>query len=172
MDIQWIHRILIRDVEALKREIAAFPDDASVWAVRPGITNPAGTLALHIAGNLRHFVGAQLGGSDYLRDRPAEFATRDWSRDRLVAELDAAQAAIGATFGGGRLVDLTAQFPEAVGGYRIVTGDFLIHLAAHLAFHLGQVGYLRRIVTGSPTTIGTVSIPELATAVKVPAPTK
>lgn len=170
MDIEWIHRILVRDVEALKRELVAFPDDASVWELRPGVTNSAGTLALHVAGNLRHFVGARLGDSDYRRDRPAEFAARDWPRDRLVAELESARAAVGAAFGGGRPIDVAADFPEAVGGYRIATGDFLIHLATHLAFHLGQVGYLRRIVTGNPTTVGTVGIPELASAVKVPPP--
>lgn len=171
MELQWIDRILVRDLETLKREIAAFPDDPSAWALPPGITNSAGTLALHVAGNLRHFVGAVLGGSGYVRHRDHEFAARGVSRAALIDELDAARAALQATFSPERTIDLAADFPETVrGGFRVTTGDWLIHLATHLAFHLGQVGYLRRIVTGNPASMGGVSIPQLASAVKVPTP--
>ena len=170
MDIQWIARILERDLETLKREIAAFHDDHSVWALAPGIANSAGTLALHLAGNLRHFLGGVLGRSGYVRNRDHEFAARGLSRDALIGELDSALTAVRATFAG-KPIDLAADFPEAVGGgYRVTTGDWLIHLATHLAFHLGQVGYLRRIVTGSPTSTAALSIPQLASAVKLPNP--
>ncbi len=66
--------ILARDLAALRREIEAYPDDALPWREVPGLTNPGGTLALHVAGNLQHYVGHVLGGSGYVRDRPAEFA--------------------------------------------------------------------------------------------------
>ena len=46
------------------------------------------------------------------------------------------------------------------------TGEWLIHLAAHLAYHLGQIDYHRRIVTGQATTVGTMAVPELRTARK------
>lgn len=171
MDTQWIARILVRDLEAMKREIAAFPNDESAWGLAPGITNSAGTLALHLAGNLRHFLGAVLGRTGYVRNRDHEFAARGLSREALVSELDQALAAVQETLAPGRPIDVAADFPELVGGgFRVTTGDWLIHLATHLAFHLGQVGYLRRVVTGSPTSVGAVSIPQLASAVKVPKP--
>lgn len=171
MDTQWIAAILVRDLEALKREIAAFPNDDSVWAVAPGITNPAGTLALHLAGNLRHFLGAILDRSGYVRNRDYEFAARGLSREAIYAELDSALVTIRATLAPARSIDLAADFPELVGGgFRVATGDWLIHLATHLAFHLGQVGYLRRVVTGDATSTGGLSIPQLASAVKVPRP--
>ncbi len=168
MVTQWIERILVRDLEAMKREIVAFPTDQAVWAIPPGIANSAGTLALHVAGNLRHFVGGVLGGSGYLRDRAHEFAARHLPREVLLGELEAAGAAVRTALVSGRPIDLAAEFPEPVGGFRVTTGDFLIHLATHLAFHLGQVGYLRRIVADSPTSVGGVGIPGLASAVKVP----
>lgn len=168
MVTRWIERILVRDLEAMKREIAAFPTEQSVWTTPPGIANSAGTLALHVAGNLRHFVGGRLGGSDYLRDRAHEFAARHLPRAVLLGELDAAAAAVTTALGSGSPIDLTAAFGEPVGGCRVTTGDFLIHLATHLAFHLGQVGYLRRIVAESTTSVCSVSIPELASAVKLP----
>jgi hypothetical protein len=41
------------------------------------------------------------------------------------------------------------------------TARVLLHLAAHLAFHLGQVGYLRRALTGDPTSAGGMGIQDL-----------
>ena len=37
-----------------------------------------------------------------------------------------------------------------------------MHLAVHLGFHLGQAGYLRRVVTGDSRTAGTVPVAALA----------
>ena len=57
-------RLVLRDLAALQREVTAYPDDESLWRVAPGITNSGGTLALHLAGNLRGFIGSVLGGSE------------------------------------------------------------------------------------------------------------
>src|SRR5688572_11496518 len=78
-----IRAYLVRELHALDREIAAYPDDWSIWQTAPGISNSTGTLALHMTGNLRHFVGAVLGGSGYVRNRDAEFSTRGLSRAEL-----------------------------------------------------------------------------------------
>lgn len=156
--------ILARDLAALRREIEAYPDDALPWRELPGLTNTGGTLALHVAGNLQHFVGHVLGGSGYVRDRPAEFARRGVPRSELVAELDRARAAVLAALPRLTPATLGAPFPEALAGHRFRTDDLLLHLATHLAYHLGQVDYHRRAVTGSPSTIGAMALPELASA--------
>lgn len=169
MELRWIERILLRDLENIKAEIAAFPDDQALWTTPPGISNSAGTLALHAAGNLRHFIGARLGGSGYVRDRDREFAARGLTRDDVAAELELAVAAVRETLGGSRSIDLEAQFPEVVAGrFRVGTGDWLIHLTTHLAFHLGQIGYLRRFLTGGPSVVGHMGLGSLATAVREP----
>jgi hypothetical protein len=72
--------LFARDLQRLRQELDAFPDDAAVWATAPGVTNSAGTLALHLEGNLREYVGRQLGGRAYLRERRAEFSMRSRSR--------------------------------------------------------------------------------------------
>src|SRR5690349_12001497 len=46
--------LLRRDLEGLQREISWFPDDRLLWATTGGVTNSAGNLALHVAGNLQH----------------------------------------------------------------------------------------------------------------------
>jgi hypothetical protein len=43
----------------------------------------------------------------------------------------------------------------------VSTGLFLTHLVAHLAYHLGQIDYHRRLVTGQTDGVGAVSIPAL-----------
>lgn len=159
--------VITRDLRAVRREIAAYPDDASVWRTPPGIANSAGTLALHLAGNVQHFFGAVLGGTGYVRDRAAEFSRRDVPRAEIQAQLDAALAAVEP--GLSHVTDgvIQAEFPEKIAGHTVSTGEWLIHLAAHLAYHLGQIDYHRRIVTGQSETVGTMAVPELRSARKV-----
>ncbi len=57
--------LFVRDLERLIQELQAFPDTASVWKTAPGVTNAAGTLALHLEGNLREYIGRQLGQIAY-----------------------------------------------------------------------------------------------------------
>jgi len=156
--------LIARELRALAREIEAYPDDASVWRTFPGIPNSAGTLALHLAGNIQHYLGARLGGTDYRRDRPAEFARRDASRSELRTEIERAISAADQTLRRLTERELAADFPEPVGGRIIRTDEFLLHLVAHLDWHLGQVDYHRRMVTGEAGKIGAVAVTELSTA--------
>src|SRR5438094_10485025 len=137
----WIAAILRRDLGALRREIEAYADERDIWRVAPGISNCAGTLALHLAGNIQCFVGAVLGGTGYVRDRDAEFARRDVPRAELLREIDAALAAV--ECGVARLSDaaLSQPFPRPPGGFAVTTGDFLLHLLTHLTYHLGHVAH-------------------------------
>lgn len=152
-----IARLLVREVKGFQREILLFPDDAAVWATLPGISNSAGNLALHLAGNLRDFVGRVLGGMAYVRDRNDEFGRRAGTRAEVVAALEAAIGAVEQT----ALDHLEGEFPEAPGGYRVETRLFLLHLCTHAAYHLGQAGYLRRALTGDTRTSGALSLRDI-----------
>ncbi|HEU5303288.1 MAG TPA: DinB family protein [Gemmatimonadales bacterium] len=156
--------VLDRDLRALRREVEAYPEDRAVWQQVPGISNVAGTLVLHLTGNLQHYLGARLGGTDFIRNRAAEFSRRDVPRAELVREIEAARAAVKTAVARIAAPELAAEFPETVGGVRVVTGEYLIHLATHFAYHLGQVDYHRRMVTGSPATVDAMRPAELASA--------
>ena len=154
--------IFERDLRALAREVESYPDERDLWARVPGVPNVAGTLTLHLAGNLQYYIGAVLGGSGYVRDRPAEFARRDVARSELLREIEAARTAVARTL---RLpLDVDGEFPEAVAGNRVRTGDYLVHLATHFAYHLGQLDYHRRIVTGHDKGIDAMRPIELSSA--------
>ena len=156
-----IQALLVRDLEGLQREVQLFPDDDLLWATRAGVTNSAGNLALHIAGNLRYFIGQTLGGLSYHRDRDAEFGRRTGSRTDVVEEVGRALTAVREVLP--RVTDAQLDAPfEAHAGVRPTTRRFLLHLCTHTAFHVGQVGYLRRIVTGDPRSTDTVSAARLA----------
>jgi uncharacterized damage-inducible protein DinB len=58
--------------------------------------------------------------------------------------------------------DLAKPFPEQVGGVSSTTGAFLAHFATHLAYHLGQVDYHRRIMSGEGKTVKAMTLTELA----------
>ena len=158
--------IVLRDLATVRREVEAYEHERDLWRPLPGLGNCGGTLVLHIAGNLQHFFGARLGGTGYVRQRDAEFARRDVPRAELLAEVDAARRAV--ERGMAQLTDeqLAAPFPEAIGGFTVQTGDFLSHLAGHLAFHLGQLDAHRRVVTGNPKGVAAVFVGELSTARK------
>jgi uncharacterized damage-inducible protein DinB len=157
-----VSRLLLRELEAYRREIELFPDDRSVWTTVPGVTNSAGNLVLHVCASLRHYFGTVLGGAGYRRDRDAEFGRRSGTRRELVDEVEAAIAAVRAGAAALTPEALEAAFPEAVLGVRPRTGVWVVHLVAHTAFHLGQVGYLRRIVTGDPQSSGALPLGPLA----------
>src|SRR2546429_3228453 len=91
----WIAAILRRDLGALRREIEAYADERDIWRVAPGISNCAGTLALHLGGNIQFFVGAVLAGAGYVRDPHAEIARRGGPPARLLPGNAAAHPAGG-----------------------------------------------------------------------------
>lgn len=157
----WITNVITRELKALRREIEAYPSEAGMWEVLPGIANPGGNLALHLAGNIQYFLGNVLGRSGYVRNRDAEFASRDVPRKELLREIDNAIAAVQEGMGTITEADLAKPYPEPVGGVSSTTGAFLAHFATHLAYHLGQVDYHRRILSGESKTVKAMSLTEL-----------
>jgi len=154
----------VRELDGFKRELALFPDDESVWTTLPGVTNSAGNLALHVAGNLQHFIGAVLGGTGYVRNRELEFGQRSGPRENIYAELDAAIAVVRRVLPGIANDTLDQEFPEQLMGMTFRTSTFLVHLCAHAGFHLGQAGYLRRILTADSKSSGPIPLQPLASS--------
>jgi hypothetical protein len=55
---------------------------------------------------------------------------------------------------------LERPYPKPPGD-KVSTGLWLTHLVVHLGMHLGQAGYLRRVVTGDTRSSNPVAIAEL-----------
>jgi hypothetical protein len=155
-----VRRLLLRELAAFRREIEQFDDDEAIWQTVPGVTNSAGNLTIHVCGGLQHFLGAVLGSTGYVRDRDAEFTSRNKTRAEVCALVDDTMHVVDRT--------LTALDGAALArpiatplGQDVRTGIFLIHLATHASFHLGQAGYLRRVLTGKGTSVAPVPLAPL-----------
>jgi hypothetical protein len=142
-----------RDLTRLIQELQAFPSDEILWRRAPGVKNSAGNLALHLEGNLREYIGRQLGRVAYSRARDREFTLNGLSRDDLAQRLEQVKQLVAAAVAQLSDSDLAAAYPERVLETTLSSHEFLVHLHGHLNFHLGQIDYLRRILTeGSAVT--------------------
>lgn len=164
-----IAAVICRELRTLERELNAYPTEAQIWEVPAGLPNSAGTLALHLAGNLRHFVGAVMGGTGYVRDRDAEFSRRNVPRGELIEDLRNAERAVNDTLPSMDAGRFAETYPLPVANRRVNTGEFMTHLVAHLAYHAGQLNFHRRIVTGDVTGVNAVSPTELPSCTPIEA---
>lgn len=148
IDVNQIADLFYRDLTRLLQEVESFPDDAAPWRVLPGITNSAGNLVLHIEGNLRLYIGRELGAIPFERHRESEFSARGVSVAELRAKVEYLREAVPGVIR--RLSDesLAEIQREEISGKRLTTHQYLVHLYGHLSYHLGQIDYLRRISGG------------------------
>lgn len=135
-----------RDLARLSKQIEGFPDDELLWQIVPGVTNAAGNLALHLEGNLREFVGRQLGQLPYTRNRELEFSAKGVTKQELSRRLAELSESIPPIVESLSVAQMDQEYPQIVLGSPTSTSEFLIHLYGHLNWHLGQVDYLRRIL--------------------------
>ena len=141
-----LESILLRDLDKLIEELQQYPSEESLWQVAEGIKNPGGNLCLHLCGNLQHYIGAKLGHTSYVRNRDNEFAAKEISKADLIAEVQKTRQTVRDTLENLKPSVLEAEYPEKVYDYPMTTAYFLIHLTAHLNYHLGQINYHRRIL--------------------------
>jgi hypothetical protein len=143
-----------RDLSKLAQQIEAFPNDETLWQTLPGVTNSAGNLALHLEGNLREFIGRQLGKLPYSRKRDLEFSLKGIRKEELSTRLAELQLSIPSIIGELSSEQMEMEYPQVVLERAMSTREFLIHLYGHLNWHLGQVDYLRRVLTGDGAVKG------------------
>ena len=133
-----------RELDRLEGEIAQYSNESKLWAVSGNQKNSAGNLALHVCGNLMHYIAEGLGNSGYIRDRGTEFSERV-TRVELIKRIRACKMAVAAvleTLDDSMLDEIyPAKAPERMG--RICSRAFLLHLIWHLGWHLGQIYYHR-----------------------------
>lgn len=143
-----IGELIERELTRIGDELGLYNDKKQLWKTVDGISNSGGNLALHVAGNLQHFIGAGLGHTGYVRQRNLEFASKDVPKEELILRLEQAKAAVTNALSKLSNEDLQKPFPINVLGKEMTTEWFLLHLLSHTSYHLGQINYHRRM-TGS-----------------------
>lgn len=138
--------IFERDINKLKEELSLYKNEKDLWVVKGDVKNSAGTLTLHLIGNLNHFIGAVLGNTGYVREREKEFSDRNIPLEKMFHDLDEVLRIVKNTLSKLSDADLQKDFLVELIGKRKIVQELLI-LASHFNYHLGQINYHRRILT-------------------------
>ncbi|WP_057936458.1 DinB family protein [Algoriphagus resistens] len=146
MILEELIKLFERDTEKLKLEISAYSQEENLWKVDGSIANSAGNLCLHLIGNMSHFVGKEIGGFDYTRDRDFEFAGKNVPKSELIAGIEKLQNVVTASLEGLDESMLEKDYPLEVFGRKMSHNFFLVHLFGHFSYHLGQINYHRRLL--------------------------
>lgn len=146
MLIETLKSLFNRDLNKLKVEIESYQNESQIWAIDKSISNSAGNLCLHLIGNINTYIGAEIGKTGYVRDRPLEFSSKDIPKAELITKINNTILAVNNAFNSLTEKDLEAIYPQIVFEKEMTTGFFLVHLSTHLAYHLGQINYHRRLI--------------------------
>ena len=146
MIVENLKTIFNRDLNKLKVEIAAYQDEANLWRTTGDIKNSAGNLCLHLIGNLNTYIGAELGNSGYIRNRELEFSLKNIPKSELVVMIEQTITTVEETLNQLKEEELQKEYEIKAFENKTTTGFFLIHLATHLGYHLGQINYHRRLM--------------------------
>ncbi len=146
MFVTVLRTLFDRDLAKLAHELAAYQHEPALWRTAPGISNSAGNLCLHLLGNLNTYIGAGLAHSGYVRDRDWEFAAPYVPRAELLAGLAATRRVVADALADLPEAQLAAPYPLLVWEEPTSVGYLLQHLTTHLAYHLGQINYHRRLL--------------------------
>lgn len=141
-----LRQLFARDLNRLQEEITSYHDESRIWQFEKGIANSAGNLCLHLVGNLSTYISAALGGVPYARDRDQEFSLKGVPRPELVRRIATTRDQVAQALQRLTTDDLRAEYPLLVLEAKTSTEYFLVHLTTHLAYHLGQINYHRRLL--------------------------
>lgn len=142
---QTLYKLIQRDLNTLYREIESYQSEDSLWIVKEGINNSGGNLALHIIGNLRTYVGKNLGNIDYIRNREVEFSAKNIPQQTVLTMIQEMTDIVLTTLSQLSEEKLAKIYEEEVLSYEMTTEYFLVHLHGHLTYHTGQINYHRRL---------------------------
>lgn len=146
MIIESLKTLYSRDLNKLKAEIEAYQHEENLWITDKNISNSAGNLCLHLVGNLNHFIGEQLGNTGYVRERDLEFSLKNVPRAELIEKVEATEIMVNSVLSQLSEEDLKKVYSRMPSEDKMSTTHFLIHLIAHLDYHLGQINYHRRLL--------------------------
>lgn len=137
--------LFTRDLDKLSKELHATPAK-QVWKSLPGVVNSCGVLSQHLVGNLNHYIGACLGNTGYERNRPREFEATGISKSVLKKDIRKTSAMVENVLTGLTSEQLGQPY-EYFSKQDYTVRQFLRHLYGHMNYHLGQIDYLRRILS-------------------------
>ena len=116
-----------------------------VWHRPNDVSNAIGNLVLHLAGNVRQWIIASLGGESFARDRAAEFAQCEpLSTDEILKRLRQTVERACDVIGGLSPDALSARV--TIQGYNVTGLEAVFHVVEHFSLHTGQIVYATKLL--------------------------
>ena len=136
-----ITRIIPTQIKSCVEEL----NEEQLWWRPNEQANSVGNLVLHLSGSMRHYLSRGVGGLEYNRDRPAEFAERGpLPKAQLLAifdeTVDQAAEVLG-SFDTARFLEPTDEQ-----NYLPTVFDSILNISIHLATHAGQIVYITKML--------------------------
>jgi hypothetical protein len=123
-------------------ELAAPITAEQFWQKPFPYGNSFGHLVLHLTGNLNYYIGAQIAGTGYVRDRPREFSDPNPpSKEVALKRFDEAITMVVKTIHAQSAEGWSAQY-SGIGSNAQTRLDMIMQCAAHIQHHIGQMIYL------------------------------
>lgn len=144
--IETLKTLFNRDLNGLKSEIGLYHNENDIWHVQKGTMNSAGNLCLHLVGNLNTYIGSVFGKTNYVRNRELEFSLKDIPKAELIKKIEETINVVNNALDRITEEEFKTDFPVLVFKEKTSTEFMLIHLTTHLAYHLGQINYHRRLL--------------------------
>ena len=120
--------------------------EEEIWRNPYGYGNSFGHLMLHVTGNLNYYIGANISGTGYVRNRNLEFSTEKRpSAEELLQSFDEAVAMVKDT---ARNLDETGwaegSIDSSLDDNDLNHFETLMTCAGHLYHHIGQMIYINK----------------------------
>jgi uncharacterized damage-inducible protein DinB len=138
--------LFTKDLNRLRNEIELYKDEKNIWKTEKNISNSAGNLCLHLIGNLNTYIGKEIGNSGYVRNRDAEFSSKNVSRVILIDNIEKTIEQLNKALYVLDEEQMKTEYPILIFAEKTSIEYLLIHLYGHLTYHLGQINYHRRFV--------------------------
>ena len=124
------------------RELAEPLSEEQFWTKPFVFGNSFGHLALHLTGNLNYYIGAQIAGTGYVRNRPLEFSDDSKpAKEAVLKKFDDTIAMVVNTINHQSADDWSKAY-TATGSEAHDRFEMVLQCMTHLHHHIGQMMYM------------------------------
>ena len=132
-------------------ELAGPLSEEQFWKKPFAFGNSFGHLVLHLTGNLNYYIGAEVAGTGYVRDRDREFSeSAPPAKDEVLQRFADAVAMVVRAARAQAEADWSKTYKAVREEDAENRFNIFLRCATHLHLHVGQMLYLRfELLTGS-----------------------
>jgi len=125
------------------RELAEPLTDEQFWKKPFPFGNSFGHLILHLTGNLNYYIGAQVAGTGYVRDRDREFTeTKQVPKKEAMQRFEQAISLVQQSIEGQSDADWRRDYSALREEDARDRFGIFLRCASHIHLHIGQMTYL------------------------------